>query len=72
MLGALGNATPLGRSLTSIDFSAGELRVKGLESGTESNPQEVGAISNQLKSKGYAAQLEGDAYVIKLDPQAVR
>lgn len=72
MLAALGNATPPGRSLTSIDFSAGELRVRGLESGTESNPQEVGAISNQLKSKGYAAQLEGDAYVVKLDPQAVR
>ncbi len=70
MLAALGTATPAGRSLTSIDFAAGELRVKGLWSGLQSDPQEVGVISSQLKAKGYLAQIDGDMFVVKPDPQA--
>ena len=70
MLAALGTATPAGRSLTSIDFAAGELRVKGLWSGLQSDPQEVGVISSQLKAKGYMAQIDGDMFVVKPDPQA--
>jgi general secretion pathway protein L len=66
MLAAMGAATPPGRSLSSIDFAAGELRVKGLQS----DPQEVGAISSQLKAKGYAAQLDGEMFVVKPDPLA--
>ena len=69
MLAALGSATPPGQSLSSIDFTAGELRVKGLYGGggAQSNPQEVGAASSQLKAKGYAAQLEGDTLVVKFN-----
>ena len=66
MLAALGTATPVGRSLTSIDFAFGDLKVRGLGS----DQQEVGPISSQLKTNGYLAQLEGDVFVVKPDPQA--
>jgi general secretion pathway protein L len=68
MLAALGGATSPGRSLTSIDFTPGELRVKGLEGLSQNNPQEVGVMTSQLKAKGYAAQLDGDTFVIKSNP----
>lgn len=80
MLAALGTAIPPNRSLSSIDFAAGELRIKGLvsgltsgpgsgsadgQAGAQSNPQELGAVTSQLTAKGYTAQPEGDVYVIK-------
>ena len=61
MLAALSRANLGGRSLSSIDFASGELRVKGLDN----DLQQVGALSNQLRPSGYAAQLEGDLVVIK-------
>ena len=61
MLAALSRANLGGRSLSSIDFASGELRVKGLDN----DLQQVGVLSNQLRPNGYTAQLEGDLVVIK-------
>ena len=60
MLVALAAAAP-SSSITSVDFSAGEVRVKGI-AGNLQNDQNLAVL---LKAKGYAAQPEGDTYVVK-------
>ena len=72
LLAALSAVIQPGRSLTSIDFASGEMRVKGLAggngNGAEANPQELGAMTSQLKSRGYAGQQDGDVFVVKANP----
>ena len=61
MLAALGASAQPGMRISSIDFSAGELRVKGLAI----SPQEAGSLPAELKAKGYAVLVDSDSYVIK-------
>ena len=61
MLAALGASAQPGMRISSIDFSAGELRVKGLAI----SPQEAGSLPGELKAKGYAVVVDSDSYVIK-------
>jgi general secretion pathway protein L len=65
MLGALALAAPASR-LSSIDFSSGELRVKGLAD----NAQDAQGAATLLKAKGYIAQFDGDTYVVKSSDKA--
>ena len=61
MLAALGASAQPSMRISSIDFSAGELRVKGLAV----SPQEAGSLPADLKAKGYAVVVDSDSYVIK-------
>ena len=61
MLAALGASAQPGMRIASIDFSAGELRVKGLAI----SPQDAGSLPAELKARGYAVVVESDSYVIK-------
>ena len=63
MLAALGTAAPADRSVSAIDFLAGEVKVKGLQL----SAPEASSLSAQLKGQGYVARQEGDALIIKPD-----
>ena len=63
MLAALGNAVPVDRSASALDFLAGELKVKGLQL----SAQEASSLSARLKAQGYAARQEGDTLIVKQD-----
>ncbi|HQS33033.1 type II secretion system protein GspL [Polaromonas sp.] len=63
MLAVTGAAMPVGRVPGSIEFAAGEARLKGLQL----NAQEGSSLALQLKSLGYAARVEGDTTIIKPD-----
>lgn len=62
MLGELAVVAPPHQSLSSIEYTGGELRVKGLAS----TPPEAAALAESLRSRGYAAQLRGDTLVLTL------
>ena len=61
MMGAFAALVPPATTPTAFDFSAGELRLKGLKL----KPDELSAISFKLKPQAYAASSEGDAVLIK-------
>lgn len=63
ILAALGTALPSERSAGSIEFAAGEARVKGLQL----SAQEAASVSGQLRRLGYGARLEGDTLFVKQD-----
>ena len=63
LLAAAGPALPPGRVPVSIEFAAGEAKLKGLQL----SAQEGGNLSLQLKNRGYAARIEGDTAIIKPD-----
>jgi general secretion pathway protein L len=63
MLAAAGSALPAGRVPGSIEFAAGEAKLKGLQL----SPQEGSSLSLQLKNRGYAARVEGDTAIIRPD-----
>ena len=71
MLAALAQAAPASR-ITSLDFSAGELRVKGVIEKTQDTSQNNQSTAAVFKAKGYVAQFDGDVYVVKLSDGAVR
>ncbi len=60
MLGALATVAPPQSALAAIEYSAGELRAKGLAAA----PPEAAALAEGLRSSGYAAELRGDTLVI--------
>ncbi len=60
MLGALSGALPSGRTVKSIDFTGGELQLKGLSL----QDQEAQAVVATLKSQGYTATLQGETLSI--------
>jgi len=63
MLGALAASLPPGRIPTVIDYSAGQLRLRGL--GLQ--PSEVGGVSAALSSRGYSARSEGDLLLVQAE-----
>lgn len=60
MLGELAAVTPPGQALASIEYSAGELRVKGLAP----SPPDAAAMAQGLRSRGYAAEMRGETLVL--------
>ena len=61
MLAAFGLVAPPGSIPTALEFSAGELRLKGLRL----KPEEISAIAFKLKAQAYAVSMEGDSLLIK-------
>lgn len=60
MLGALATVAPPQSALAAIEYTAGELRAKGLAAA----PPDAAALSESLRGSGYAAELRGDTLVI--------
>ena len=61
ILGALSTAAPANKSISAIEFVAGELRVKGLDL----NATETASASRTLQAAGYAARLDGDTLLVR-------
>ncbi|MBA3059940.1 MAG: general secretion pathway protein GspL [Gammaproteobacteria bacterium] len=61
MLTAFGAVAPAGTVPNAIEFMAGELRLKGLAL----SPEQVAALSFQLKPQGYVVNVDADNLVIK-------
>ena len=61
ILAALGSVTRADLSLVSIEFVAGEVRLKGMQLGAP----EASQVSGQLQRLGYAARQEGDTFFIQ-------
>lgn len=55
MLSAAGNALPAGRSANALDYTAGELHLKGLNLSSA----ELNELSERLRPMGYSARSEG-------------
>jgi general secretion pathway protein L len=60
LLGALATALPPGKTPAGVEFSPGELRARGLAL----TPDEIRAVSANLKGQGYAATPQGDWLVV--------
>jgi len=63
MLGVLATSLPPGRVPTAIDFSAGQLRLRGL--GLQ--PSEADRVASALSSRGYGARSEGDLLLVQAE-----
>lgn len=63
MLGALAASLPAGRVPTAIDFSAGQLRLRGL--GLQD--AELSNVKSALSSRGYSARSEGDLFLVQAE-----
>jgi len=61
MLGALAASLPRGRAPTAIDFSGGQLRLRGL--GLQA--AELGNVTAAMASRGYNARSEGDLLLVQ-------
>jgi general secretion pathway protein L len=60
MLSALATSLPSPRPIGGLEYSGGELRIKGLNY----SPDEARGAATALKRQGYSATLQGDALVI--------
>ena len=65
MLSVVGAVAQPTMRIASIDFSAGELRIKS----QSVSPQESDSLSATLKAKGYSVVLDSGSYVIKTSSQ---
>jgi len=63
MLAALGGVLPAGRIPTAIDYSAGQLRLRGLKLSTD----ELSRVTGQLAPRGYQARGEGDLLLVQAE-----
>lgn len=63
MLAALAISLPPGKLPTAIDYSAGQLRLRGLELGMA----DTSALSTTLASRGYNARSEGDLLLVQAE-----
>lgn len=63
MLGALAASLPPGRVPTAIDYSAGQLRLRGL--GLQ--PSDENNLVTTLSARGYSARLEGDLLLVQAE-----
>jgi general secretion pathway protein L len=61
MLAALAQAAPGGRTIAGIEFTPGELRVRGLGL----SPEQVQPVAASLKGLGYSAAPQGDVLVLR-------
>ncbi|MDD0811486.1 type II secretion system protein GspL [Curvibacter sp. RS43] len=65
LLGAAALAAPPGRSASGIEFSAGELRLKGLNLSAEEGSQTL----ERLRQRGYSGRLEADQLTLRQEPR---
>ena len=63
MLGALAASLPPGRLPSAVDYSAGQLRLRGLALGMA----DTSALSSTLASRGYSARSEGDLLLVQAE-----
>ena len=63
MLGALAASLPAGRLPSAVDYSAGQLRLRGLALGMA----DTSALSSTLASRGYSARSEGDLLLVQAE-----
>jgi len=63
MLGALAASLPPGRVPTAIDYSAGQLRLRGLGLSLT----ELGSLGTQMAARGYNARGEGDLLLVQAE-----
>jgi general secretion pathway protein L len=63
MLGVLASSLPPGRVPTAIDYSAGQLRLRGL--GLQ--PAEADSVASTLSTRGYSARSEGDLLLVQAE-----
>ena len=63
MLAAVGGVLPPGRIATALDYSAGQLRLRGLNLSAE----ELSRVSGQLAPRGYQARREGDLLLVEAE-----
>jgi general secretion pathway protein L len=63
MLAALAVSLPAGKLPTAIDYSAGQLRLRGLGLGMA----DTNALSTTLASRGYNARSEGDLLLVQAE-----
>ena len=63
MLGALSTAAPPQRPVSAVEYSNGEMRVKGLGL----RPEEVQALAGALKSHGYSSALQGETLTLTVE-----
>ncbi|RYY92940.1 MAG: general secretion pathway protein GspL [Comamonadaceae bacterium] len=63
MLVALGTSLPAGRVPSAIDYSAGQLRLRGLNLSAE----EVSGLATALAPRGYIARSEGDLLLMQAE-----
>lgn len=61
MLAAIGEVAPINRTVSGIEFVAGEARFKGLGLSGE----EASSVTTQLQARGFAGRLEGEALIVK-------
>ena len=61
LLGVFAAAAPPGTQAAAVDYSAGELRLKG----AQLTPEQNATISLQLKGQGYGLTAQGESLVIK-------
>lgn len=66
MLAALATAMPPQRSIAAIDYTNGELRVKGLALSAD----EARNVANAMKARGYGASVNGDTLVVRQELQS--
>ena len=62
-LGPLAASLPAGRVPTAIDYSAGQLRLRGLGLSLS----EIGSLGTQLAARGYNARGEGDLLLVQAE-----
>ncbi len=65
LLGAASAVVPANKTVTALEFSAGELRLKGLQL----SEAEAATVATPLKAQGYRARVEADALVIQAGAQ---
>jgi general secretion pathway protein L len=63
MLGAVATSLPPGRVPSAIDYTAGQLRLRGL--GLQ--PSEAGNVAATLSARGYSARSEGDLLLVQVE-----
>ncbi len=66
MLGLLGQSLPPGQSLQGIDFSQGQLRLRGPALATE----QIASLSSQLRARGYALSSDTTGLLLQALPSS--
>jgi general secretion pathway protein L len=68
MVGALATNLPPGKVPSAVDYSAGQLRLRGL--GLQ--PSEVSQITGAMAPRGYSVRTEGDLLLVQAQAEAAR
>jgi general secretion pathway protein L len=63
VLAAAGAALPQGKTPSGIEYSGGEVRLKGLNLG----PDELAAMTAKLRPMGYSGRMDGDSLQIRME-----